>query len=523
VKKLINNLVATKKNNSKFRSKRLIALLSILLAVMMVAPVVSQGFITASHVEFDTTYQGTKLQDTYIKMDITTQQEADKYPFTWWRDTTAQNALWSHSASQFPNQVVTAYEDANVKVLVWAGQSGANVIAIVGPTGNTIVGAGGSRNAAKLALHAFSDIVPNFQVNLRAIIFTEPNKEMIWGGQEWIGTNIERTAPVLIYAHSNSLEVGAVKQAISTATIQDELYTYGPEIQYGENGNLGVGSVFAYNPYQPDNGLVVPNRFIPTETTVSLGGVSVTLIPTAQEDAGLAVYLPAAKVLILGELFGRYFPPYGAITGVATNMPVTRWISVLDTMAKIQANVLVPMHTLPITSPTEVAKALGDSKTALISVHTQVIQKINAMMSEADIVATVKLPEPLASSPYTQEYVSTVECAVRAIYHYYLGWFNWETDNLNTLSEFQQAQFMVELAGGPSKALSTAKAYETDQTMLGVQKAIVLSGALRLAAPSHDADLIYIQALRKMAYFEESGQLRNFYLLTALRAEKAMN
>jgi alkyl sulfatase BDS1-like metallo-beta-lactamase superfamily hydrolase len=505
----------------KIKRKWLIVLVLSILTVSLVGPTIAQGFIIPSRMEVDQIYQGTNLPEAFSKRDITTQQEAERYPFTWWRDTTAQNNLWTQSSTQFPNQVVTAYGDANVKVLVWAGQTGPNVVAIVGPTGNTIVGAGGSRSAAKTALYAFSQTVPNFQVNLRAIIYTEANKEFNWGAAEWIGTNIERTAPVLVYGHSNILEVGAVKQAISTATVQRELYTYGPEIPYGPNGNLGVGSVFSYMPYQTDNGMVVPNRFIAGETTVSLGGVAVTFLPTAQEDAGLAVYLPAQKVTILGELFGRYFPPYGSIAGT-TNMPPNRWINVLYNMIQLHADVLVPMHTLPIIGATNVNDALTVSRNALTSVHTQVVQKINAMMSEADIVDTVSLPSSLASEPYAQEYASSVECAVRAIYHYYVGWFNWEVDSLNTFSKLEQAQFIVELAGGPSKALTIAKSYETDHTMPGVQKAIVLSGALRIAAPSSDADLVYIQALRKMGYSQESGQLRNFYLLVAEKAESAM-
>ena len=506
----------------KMKKKWLMLMVSSLLIVSLVGPVAAVDFFLPSRAEFDQTYQDTKLADAYSKMTITTQQEAEKYPFTWWRDTTNQNSLWAQSASQFPNQVVPAYVGADVRVVVWAGQTGSNVIAIVGPTGNTIVGTGGSRNAAKIALSAFEKIVPDFQVNLRAIIYTEANKEIQWGAQEWIGVNIDRTAPVLVYGHSSILEVGAVKQAISTATVQRELYSYGPEIPYGPNGNLGAGSVFAYNPYQSDNGLVIPNRFVSAETTVSLGGVAVTLLPTAIEDAGLAVYLPSQKVAILGELFGKYFPPYGSIAGTV-NMPPNRWINVLYNMMQLHADVLVPMHTLPIIGATNVNNALTVSRNALMSIHTQVVQKINAMMSEADIVDTVALPPSLASEPYAQEYASSIECAVRAIYHYYVGWFNWEVDSLNTLSKLEQAQFIVELAGGPSKALATAKGYETDHTMLGVQKAIVVSGALRIAAPSHDADLVYIQALRKMAYSEESGQLRNFYLLVAQRAEATMS
>ena len=510
----------------KIKNKTILAIISIVLIISMLTPVIAQtvDFSIPSRAEFDPVYTGTKFQDTYDKMTITTQLQAEKYPFAWWRDTTAQNSLWEHSAKNYPNDIIVAYDNTatSVKVLVWAGQLGTNVIAIVGPTGNTIIGCGGGANAAKRALSAFAAAVPDFQVDLRSIIYTEANKEVYWGGTEWRGT-FERTIPVLVYGYANIGDIGEVYKAVESAEVQHELYAYGPEIPYGVNGNLGTGSEFAYNPYQPNDELFIANRFIPTETTIVSGGVSIRLIPTAPEDAGLAVYLPTEKILVLGELFGEYFPPYRSIIG-NTNMPPNRWIKVLDNMIKLNPNILISMHSLPttITSPITPVEALTAQKNALTFVHTQVVTLINQMKSEDDIVNWVKLPDELASSPYNHEHPSTVECAVRAIYHYYLGWFNWKADSLNNFSEIQQAQFLIDLAGGPTKALATAKAYETDHTTLGVQKAIVLSGALRLVAPSHGADLIYTTALRKMAYSQESGELRNFYLLTAQRIERTM-
>jgi hypothetical protein len=137
----------------KIKTKTLFSIIASVLIISMLTPVIAQtGFLLPSRAEFDPVYAGTKMEAAYSKMTITTQQEAEKYPFTWWRDTTAQNRLWTHSAENYPNQVIVAYADADTRVLVYAGQIGTNVVAIVGPTGNTIIGCGGSRNAAKLAL-----------------------------------------------------------------------------------------------------------------------------------------------------------------------------------------------------------------------------------------------------------------------------------------------------------------------------------------------------------------------------------
>ena len=192
------------------KKKLVIGLLASLVIITLIAlPIVAQNFIIPSRAEPDTSYPGK------IPLDIAarqlTKEDAEKFPFVWWRDTAAQNALWEHSETQWPNTIIPAYAGADCRVLVFAGQPGANVVAIIGPTGNTIVGCGGSRNAAKIALGAFAQVIPNFQLNLRGIIFTDCNPQTVWGAAEFIGVGIDRTAPVLVYGNANILEAGATE------------------------------------------------------------------------------------------------------------------------------------------------------------------------------------------------------------------------------------------------------------------------------------------------------------------------
>ncbi len=91
------------------------------------------------------------------------------------------------------------------------------------------------------------------------------------------------------------------------------------------------------------------------------------------------------------------------------------------------------------------------------------------------------------------------------------------------MPENTQASYLIDLAGGPSNALQKAREYAGSHTMDGWQMALTISAALRRVAPSHEADVIYVQTLKMMGYSQESGQLRNWYLLTAKKAEAAMN
>jgi alkyl sulfatase BDS1-like metallo-beta-lactamase superfamily hydrolase len=503
------------------KTKLVLGILATLVIVtLMAAPALAQNFLIPSRAELDTSYPG-KIPRNLDTAQLT-EADAEKYAYIWWRNTTAQNKLWEYSVSQWPNpsRVLPVYVSAATKVLVFASPGGSNVVGIVGQQGNIVIGSAGSRNAASTTMAAYNQAVPNFQKNLRAIIYTDSNPETTWGAAEFIGIDIERTAPVEVYGSANILQAGAQRNAVSTAVVQHNLLAYGPQLPYGANGNLGAGSLFGFNPYQPDNGLVNPSEFIENETDITLAGVPMTLIPGSSEDGGLWVWLPDAKVLIAGEIFGKYFPPIDGITGPA--IPATEWISILEHKIGLNANSLVSLHSYPIVGAAGVAKALTDQRDALKSVHDQTVAKINQMMPLDDIVATVQIPEPLASQPFVQPYTGTVAGAVRSIYHQYMGWFDWEVGSLTTFSTSEQAEFVVSLAGGPDKALKRAYSFQQDNTLAGAQKALIISDALRKVSPSREADLTYIMSLRKLGYAEQSAHMRNYYLLLAVRAEAAM-
>lgn len=499
------------------KTKLVLGVLSTLVFVTLVAPP-AMGQILPSRSEPDLSFPGKVNYD--IATSQLTQADAERYPFVWWRDTTAQNKIWEHSLSQWPNRIIPAYVGAGARVLVFATQAGSNVVAIVGPQGNVVIGTGGSRNAARISVAAFNQAIPDFQANLRAIIYTDCNPDTMWGAAEFIGTGIDRTQPVRVYGNASILQAGAQRQRVSTAVVQHNLYAYGPQLPYGPNGNLGAGSLFGFNPYQLDTGWIIPNQFIVAQTSITVAGVPMTLIPGCSEDAGLQVWLPTEKVLVAGEIFGKYFPPIDGITG--PEIPATRWISTLEYWITLQPNVLAPLHTLPIVGATAVQDALTDQRDALKSVHDQTVAKMNQMMPLDDIVASVEIPDSLRQKPFVQPLTGTVAGAVKSIYHQYMGWFDWEVDSLIDFSTSEEAAFLVDLAGGPQKALAQAYAFEQDHTLIGAQKALLISDALRKVSPTREADLIYIMSLKKMGYAEQSAHMRNYYLLLASRAEHAM-
>lgn len=73
---------------------------------------------------------------------------------------------------------------------------------------------------------------------------------------------------------------------------------------------------------------------------------------------------------------------------------------------------------------------------------------MNKGKSVNDIVEIVKLPPHLRDHPYLQPFYGTVDWAVRAVFHHYVGWFSGRPEDLHTVDRLTKALKMTELVGG---------------------------------------------------------------------------
>jgi len=91
--------------------------------------------------------------------------------------------------------------------------------------------------------------------------------------------------------------------------------------------------------------ITLPNQTFSNQMTLKLGGQEVKLLgnlsPSGSTDGDAAVYLPAAKVLFLGELYENgFFPRIGT-------RDIRRWIETLRAVENWEVEVYVPAHGAP--------------------------------------------------------------------------------------------------------------------------------------------------------------------------------
>jgi len=462
-------------------------------------------------------------------------------PGWWWRDTTHQNALSQHTADQFTGQVIQVYADPARSLSVWVYSSrvGSNVTVIMTAHNRIVVGCGGGAAEATQARTAFQVGVPGFVTKAdQGVILTDSRPDSYWGCKKW--------NPVRIYANSSFEREVADSQAAGVEKARRTAYADGRSLEWGPQGNVGLGWARSYNPTDP--ALRPPTHSVPDHwSLLGLGDdVYVALRPLSGDD--LAVYLPPAigdysdpyrtygsysnfpadpeswgphsggAVLIAGDQAGRYLPDAGSIA--ANHAGATElWKWDLGYIGQFDAQRLVMEHGLPIMGPEAVYAALTAQRDALQYVHDQTLAGMNAGLTESEIAATVQLPPELAANPYNQELVSTIPGVVHDVYHSHIGWFGGETPELaGTLTTGARAQVLADLAGGTANLIAAARTAELNaRDLAGAEKALYLAYAAYKAAPDDfGAKQVYAQALRKNAYLQKSAQIRNYYLSEAL-------
>lgn len=445
--------------------------------------------------------------------DPTGAQPGDTVPGYWYRDTTNQNALAQYTHDQFTDSVITLYDTTNLKINMYNSAVGTNVTLISTPNSYMIVGCGGGTNEATSARNSLYGLITG--KTLAGVIMTDTDDEDLWGCNVW--TKISTSAAV--YGNSSFDDAYGFNLFIKTEQLSRNQMFHGTSLPWGTDSFLGAGTMGEYRAVPPQF-IRDPFVRISTKTDITLEGNTITLTPTFDSDAGLMVYIPEPKIIILGEFFGHFLPD-GLENMNNSRISPTDVCAFLDDMRRLtqdnEAGILVYKSGTPVIGYTEVLNAFLAQRDGVQYLRNQTIEKINLGYSLDDIVATTHLPDALSSSPYNQEFASDQASIIRWVYTYFMGWFSGEPVELaNTLTATTQAQILADAYGGIDPLTEAARQAElaaSDQA--GAEKALYLAYSVYKLSPDNlTVKQIYAQTLRKIAFMQKSAYKRNYYLST---------
>jgi alkyl sulfatase BDS1-like metallo-beta-lactamase superfamily hydrolase len=416
------------------------------------------------------------------------------------QDFAGREKLRAFGNQEFRKDVIAVADGVHVAV----GYSMANAILIVGSGGTIIVDTTTKIDDAQAVRAEFAKIS---RAPVRAIIYTHSHPDHTGGASVFAGADRPE-----IYSHQLFVDrvpdlgrAGRDGGDQFGSTLPDALYI---------NGGTGTEFGRPSGPAAMKTGFLPPTRtFSNDRLALTIAGVRMELLHTPGEtNDGVSVWLPDKRVLLTGDLFLKAFPNLYAVRGAAPR-PVEQWVASLTKLIALRAEHVVPGHTRPVSGEANARVALTAYRDGIKSIFDQTMEGMKRGERPDELVAHVKLPPPLADSPYLQQYYGTVEWSVRAIYSDRLGWFDGNATHLFPLPEADRARRIVALAGGVAQTLSRARDALDAQDFRWAAE--LTDCVLAVDANNADAKRLKARALTELGERQTSANARNYYLSVA--------
>jgi alkyl sulfatase BDS1-like metallo-beta-lactamase superfamily hydrolase len=148
-------------------------------------------------------------------------------------------------------------------------------------------------------------------------------------------------------------------------------------------------------------------------------------------------------------------------------------------------------------------------------IHDQTLRLANQGYRPAEIAERLEAeaPDTLAKEWFNRGYYATPGWNTKAVYQYYLGWYDGNPANYNPLPPVEAGRKYVEFMGGADQVLAKAKtAFDKGDYRWVAQ---VVNHVVFADPENKKARDLQADALEQLGYQSESAVFRNFYLFGA--------
>lgn len=390
-----------------------------------------------------------------------------------------------------------------------------NMTVISGKNGWILVDPLNVRESAAAALELVNEKLGKRPVS--AVIFSHSHADH-FGGVRGVVSQADVTAgKVAIIAPAHFMNEAASENVMAGAAMgRRAINQFGGGLTPGPKGQMGSGI-----------GLGVPRGeitlFAPTDTIEKTGdkrtvdGVEMEfqIVSGSEAPSELNLYLPIQRTFVSAEIstcsLHNILTPRGAKVRDSH-----AWAGFLDEALRLygdRSDVVISSHCWPRFGQTEVAGMLASQRDNYRYLHDQTVRLMNQGATPVEIAEALVQPPELAGQWYNRGYYGTYSHNSKAIYQYYLGWYDAVPANLNPHPPVERAKRMVAALGGITKIIALAKAamakgdYRWSSDLLNqVVFADPANGAARaLLADSYE----------QQGYQAESAIWRNQFLASA--------
>lgn len=420
-------------------------------------------------------------------------------------------SLWRH------NSLLRKHGLFRVSQGVWQvrGFDVSNMTILQGQTGWILVDPLTAKETAAAALELVNQQLGQRPVS--AVIYSHSHGDHYGGVRGVVNEADVAAGKVAIIAPAQFMEETVSESVMAGAAMGRRAnYQFGVALPAGPRGRMGGGI-----------GVGLPNGEItlitPTDTIAKTGetrtvdGVPLEfqIVSGSEAPSELNVYIVPARSFLSSEMSTCSL--HNILTPRGAKVRDTRaWAGFLDEAAQTWAprsDTLISSHCWPRFGTGEVVGSLTAQRDNYRYLHDQSVRLMNQGATQAEIAEALVQPPALAKEWFNHGYYGTYSHNSKAVYQFYLGWYDGNPANLQPWPPVERARRMVAAMGGAKKVLAFAKKamaagdYRWSSDLLN---------QLVFSDPANkDARALLADSLEQQGYQAESAIWRNQFLMAA--------
>ncbi|EAV6588287.1 MBL fold metallo-hydrolase [Salmonella enterica] len=395
------------------------------------------------------------------------------------------------------------------------GQDISNITFIEGKTGLIVIDPLVTAGAAKASLDLYYQNRPHRPIV--AVIYTHSHTDHYGGVKGIVSEEEVKSGKVQIIAPEGFMEE-AISENVLLGNIMSRraLYSYGLLLPHTPQGNIGNGLGVTLTTGLPT--IIAPTKLITkTGEKMTIDGLEFELLmaPGSEAPAEMHFYIPALKALCTAENATHTLHNFYTLRGAKTR-DTSKWTEYLNETLDMwgsKAEVLFMPHTWPVWGNQHINDYIGKYRDTIKYIHDQTLHLANQGYTMNEIGDMIKLPKNLENNWASRGYYGSVSHNARAVYNYYLGYYNGNPADLHPYGQVEMGKRYVKALGGSAHAINLARdAYRQGDYRWAAE---LLKQVIAANPGDQTAKNLQADTFEQLGYQAESATWRGFYLTGA--------
>ena len=387
-----------------------------------------------------------------------------------------------------------------------------NITFIEGKSGLIIMDPLVSAETARAALELYYKHRPKKPVV--AVIYSHSHVDHFGGVRGIVDEDDLKAGKVKIFAPLGFVENAIAENVMAgNAMSRRASYMYGNVLPVDDKGNVGAG--LGSTTSSGTVTMIVPTNIISKDWEDHvIDGLHFEFQLTLNTEAPseMHYYIKEYKALCPAENVNHTMHNLYTLRGAKVR-DSKAWSKHIDNMLLKwgdEAQVLFAPHHWPTWGNDNINEHVAKQRDTYKFMHDQVLRLANHGYTIDEVGDMVKMPEALDQTWASHGYYGSISHNARAIYNFYLGYFDGNPSHLHKLPPKPGSKKYVEYMGGSKNIIKMAKKDFAKGEYRWVAEA--LDHVVFADPDNKEAKNLLADTLEQLGYVAESGPWRNFYL-----------